>query len=415
MLVSHVFSAFAVRDFRWLWGNSALHVLGMSMELLAQGWLVLLITDSPLWVGIASGLRGAGHVSAGLFGGILADRVNRRNVLAMAQLLRGLTLAALGLLVLTGQVELWHVLAVALLQGTADAIVAPALNGLIYDTVGPHRLLNAMAAMLAGFHLTWIAGSVVAGTLINAAGIGIGYLVAAGAYSASPMVLLRVHVGQPVRRPREPVWRNLVDGLKYAAANRQLRALLLLSVLVETFGFSYIVMLPVVARDILRVGALGLGYLSAAGSIGALAGTLVVGSLGEIKAKWAMLTIASGGAGVGLLLFALSPWFATSLALAGVVGMALVVYDATIATLLQLVSADALRGRILGMYGLTWGFTPLGGFIAGAVANVLSAPFAIGAGGIVIVSYAAGVLARLGGTAQAREPSASKPEGVHRG
>jgi len=331
----------------------------------------------------------------------------------MVQLLRGVILVVPGLLVLTGQVELWHVLAVALLQGAADAIVAPALNGLIYDAVGPRRLLNAMAAMLAGFHLTWIVGSVVAGTLINATGVGVGYLVAAGAYSASPIVLLQMRGGQTMQYPREHVWRNLVDGLKYAATNRQLRALLLLSVLVETFGFSYIVMLPVVARDILQVGATGLGYLSAAGSVGALAGTLVVGSLGEIKAKWAMLTVASGVAGISLLLFALSPWFASSLALAGAVGMALAVYDATIATLLQLVSADALRGRILGMYGLTWGFTPLGGAIAGAVANVLSAPFAIGVGGMVIVSYAAGVLARMSGTARARETSASNPDSVH--
>ena len=95
--------------------------------------------------------------------------------------------------------------------------------------------------------------------------------------------------------------------------------------------------------------------------------------------------------------------------------MALVVYDATIATLLQLASADALRGRVLGMYGLTWGFTSVGGFIAGAVASVLGAPFAIGAGGMVIVSYAAGVLARMGVTVQIPEPSASNHESVHGG
>lgn len=343
----------------------------------------------------------------GLFGGVIADRMNRRNVLGVVQLLRGLILAVLGVLVLTDQVELWHILAVAPLLGVAGAIVAPALLSLVFDTVGPNRLLTANAIMLAGFHLAWIAGSVVAGTVINTAGIGVGFLVAAGAYVASPAMLLGLHGGQPVRQPREPIWRSLSDGLKYAATNRHLRALLLLSVLVETFGFAYIFMLPVVARDVLHVGASGLGYLSAAGSAGALVGTVVVGGLGDIKRKWAMLATASGGAGVGLLLFAFSPWFAMSLALAGAVGLALVVYDVTIATLLQLVSAEALRGRILGLYGLTWGFTPLGGFIAGAVASVLSAPIAIGVGGLVIVSYAAGVLARMGGPVHAPESSAS--------
>jgi MFS family permease len=188
-----------------------------------------------------------------------------------------------------------------------------------------------------------------------------------------------------------------------------------LSVLVETFGFAYIFMLPVVARDVLQVGASGLGYLSAAGSVGALAGTIVVAGLGEVRGKWSMLATASGCAGVGLLLFAVSPWFATSLVLAGAIGLALVVYDATIATLLQLVSAEALRGRILGMYGLTWGFTPLGGFIAGAVASVLSAPVAIGVGGVVIVSYTIGVLARMGGTERTLESSTSSHESEQRG
>lgn len=415
MLVSRVLNIFAVRDYRWLWSNNSLQVFGMSMELLALGWLVLLMTDSPLWVGVASGLRGMGHVGFGLFGGVIADRMNRRNVLGLLQLLRGLILTVLGVLVLTDKAELWQILAVAPLLGVADAIAAPALQSLIYDTVGPGRLLNAMAAMLAGFHLSWVAGSVVAGTVINTAGVGVGFLVAAGANFASPALLLRVHSGQPVHHPWEPVWRSLLDGLKYASTNRQIRALLLLSVLVETFGFAYIFMLPVVARDVLQVGASGLGYLSAAGSVGALAGTIVVGGLGEVRGKWSMLATASGGAGVALLLFAVSPWFATSLVLAGAIGLALVVYDATIATLLQLVSAEALRGRILGMYGLTWGFTPLGGFIAGAVASVLNAPVAIGVGGVVIVSYTIGVLARMGGTERELESSTSGHENEQRG
>jgi MFS family permease len=224
------------------------------------------------------------------------------------------------------------------------------------------------------------------------------------------MLLLKIPGRQVAGRPREPIWRNLADGLKYAAINRQLRALLLLSVLVETFGFSYIVMLPVIARDVLRVWSTGLGYLAAAGSVGALVGTLVVSRLSETEKKWAMLTVGTGCAGIGLLLFAFSPWFATSLALAGAVGIALSVYDATLATLLQLVSEDALRGRILGMYGLTWGFTPLGGFIAGAVASILSAPIAIGAGGIAIVSYAAGVLSRVAVNGQPPGLFGSRPE-----
>ena len=187
------------------------------------------------------------------------------------------------------------------------------------------------------------------------------------------------------------------------SASKPLRVMLLLSVLVETFGFSYIVMLPVIAKNVLHVGPSGLGYLSAAGSVGALAGTVVVAGMSEFRAKWTMLTVATGVAGISLVLFGVSPWFITSLILATVVGSALVIYDASINVLLQLLWNDSVRGRVLGLYGLTWGFTPVGGFIAGVIASVASAPFALGVGGTVIVGYALSVLNRMRGTAHIAE------------
>ncbi len=393
LLRSRLFPVLAVRDFRWLMSHGAVHVAGMGMELLAQGWLVLLLTDSPLWVGIVSGARGAGHVGMGAFGGVLADRFNRRDLLAMVQLGRALAIGVLGFLVVTGHVELWHALVIALFQGMTDGIAAPSFNGLIYDTVGRERLLNGIAAFEGGAYLGWIAGALVFGAVITAAGVGAGLLVISGVYAASLVLLLPVRAHFSGGGGREPLWRTLREGLAYAATNRPVLTLLGLSVLVETFGFSFIIMLPVVARDVLEVGASGLGYLSASGSGGALLGVLAVAGLSQTRRKWLMVTIASGGAGAGLLLFSLSPWFATSLIIAGLVGAALAVYDASENALLQLLSAEEMRGRVLGLYGLTWGFTPLGGSIAGAVASVLSAPFAIGAGGVVILAYALGVVA----------------------
>ena len=252
--------------------HGAVHVAGMGMELLAQGWLVLLLTDSPLWVGIVSGARGAGHVGMGAFGGVLADRFNRRDLLAMVQLGRALAIGVLGFLVVTGHVELWHALVVALFQGMTDGIAAPSFNGLIYDTVGRERLLNGIAAFEGGAYLGWIAGALVFGAVITAAGVGAGLLVISGVYTASLVLLLPVRAHFSGGGGREPLWRTLREGLAYAATNRPVLTLLGLSVLVETFGFSFIIMLPVVARDVLEVGASGLGYLSASGSGGALLG-----------------------------------------------------------------------------------------------------------------------------------------------
>ena len=408
-LVARLFSALASRDFRWVLTHNAFASLGIGMDFLTQGWLVLTITDSPFWVGAVSGLRGAGLVGFGAIGGVIADRADRRKVLSIAQALWALSLLSLGLLTVSDRIELWHVLIAAPIQGMVFGVVLPTTNALIYDTVGPHRLLNAMAARMATFNLIRIFGSILAGTLISTMGIGVCYLFIAGCLSISPIPLLFVRAKASSTQVREPVWRNLMEGLRYVASTRHLRSLLLLSLLMEMYGFSYFVMLPVIAREVLQVGALGLGVLSAVNSVGALTGTLTLASMGDFKAKGTMLAVTSGGTGLCLLLFALSPWFATSLLLAALVGGTIMAYDATMATLLQLLSTDTMRGRVLGLYGLTFGFTNVGGFVSGIVATIVSAPFAIGMGGVIIMSYVVGVL-RPASLEPTQEPSGQRAE-----
>ena len=406
MPASRIFSTLSIRDFRLLWGSSAIYVIGAATELLAQGWMVLLLTnDSALWVGIASGIRGAGHIVFALIGGVLADRLSRRMVLSTFRAISGLVLLGLALLVLQDRAQLWHILVVVFIQGSADGIVAPAFNGLIYDTVGPRRLMNAVAYTLGGFHIFWTLGSVLAGNLINSSGIGAAYALAGFVYSASVLPLLFMRVARSVQQRQESIWRNLGQGLAYVAGNNSLRALLILSVFTEAFGFSYIIMLPVIAKTVLNVGPTGLGYLSAAGGAGALIGIAVLASFSDFSNKWRLLTIGTLGAGVSIVLFASSSWYAISLVLVAAIGLSLVVYDATINTLLQLTSDENMRGRVLGLYGMTWGFTPAGGFVVGAVASAAGAPIAVGIGGVVIVTYAAAVIARMGARVKSPDPN----------
>ena len=405
MPAPRIFSTLSIRDFRLLWGSSAIYVIGAATELIAQGWMVLLLTnDSALWVGIASGIRGAGHIAFALVGGVLADRLSRRMVLSTFRAISGLVLLGLALLVLQDRAQLWHVLVVVFIQGSADGIVAPAFNGLIYDTVGPRRLMNAVAYTLGGFHISWTAGSVLAGNVISSAGMGAAFALAGVAYSVSVLPLFFMKVARSVQQRKESIWRNLGQGLAYVAGNSPLRALLMLSVLTESFGFSYIIMLPVIAKTVLGVGATGLGYLSAAGGAGALIGTAVLASFSDFSNKWRLLTIGTLGAGIGIVLFAFSSLYAISLVLVAIIGLSLVVYDASINTLLQLSSDDNMRGRVLGLYGMTWGFTPAGGFVVGAVASAAGAPLAVGMGGVVIVTYAATVIARMGSRLKPSDP-----------
>jgi MFS family permease len=397
--IQKIRNTLAARDFRLLLLSTFPGVIGEVADFIAQGWLVLSLTqDSALWVGIVSGARGAGHIGFAILGGVLADRFPRKLVLVNLRFLRAVTLAILAILILTGNVELWHVLIIAFIQGSADGLMAPSFNGLIYDTVGPTKLMNAIAYVLAAFHITWAIGSVLTGHLISSSGIWVAYALASVAFLISMVFLKIMQTSNTGQVGEESILLNLIQGFKYVAKSTPLRALLLLSVLTEAFGFSYLIMLPVIAKTVLQVGPTGLGYLTAAGGIGSLIGTAVVAALSDYRNKWKLLTIGTLSAGVSILLFATSPWYELSLVLVGFIGFSLVSYDAAINTLLQTISIDEMRGRVLGLYGMTWGFTPAGGFAAGSIANITGAPVAIGLGATIILTYTLAVIARMNGS-----------------
>jgi predicted MFS family arabinose efflux permease len=283
--------------------------------------------------------------------------------------------------------------------------VLPLSNSLIYDTVGGDRLLNAMAARLTAFNLARIGGSALAGALIETVGVGACFLVVGSVNLVAPTTLLFMRGGRHSPGRSEPALRTAVEGLTYAWRSRPLRSLLTMSLLLEMFGFSHFVMLPVIARDVLGVGASGLGYLSAAGGAGSLVGTVGIASLGDFRRKGLLLGLAAGGAGLSLVLFATSSWYPLSLLLAALAGGTLMAYDPTMATVLQVLSTDAMRGRIMGLYALTFGFTPLGGFAAGIVATLLSTPIAIGLSGGAILAYVLPNFGRLARLQEGSEPA----------
>jgi MFS family permease len=393
--VSRLVLAFVGTQYGWLWCNSAFSSMGMAVRMLTQGWLVLIMTDSPFWVGLVVGLQGVGLVGFGVFGGVLVDKLDRRVMLTFVQLATGTTALAVGLLAVTGNIVLWHMLVAAFVQGLLQAVQMPASNALIYQVVGPGKLLNAMAARLMVFNMTRIIGSLIAGWLITHISIGSCYLFSAGSsYLAAPLLMALRGSYRP-ETTRESFWQVLSGGIRYAWSSASIRMLLLMSLLMELYGFSHMVMLPVMARDVLHVGAEGLGALSAAGGAGAMLSTIVVAGLGDFKNKGLLLLVTAAGAGVFILLFAASPWYLASMVLVAGVGASLMAYDATMGTLLQLLSTDAVRGRMMGLYGLTFGFTPVGGFLAGAIGTLISVPFAVGLGGAIILAYVAGTARRV--------------------
>jgi MFS family permease len=389
-------AAFEAPAFRWLWLSHHLYSISLMMGRLALGWLVLTQTDSAFWVGMAGGLEGVGKVGFGLLAGALVDRWDRRSAMMLSQALSGLAALALGALIVAGRVALWHILLAALVQGAADALNASASNALLFQIVGRGRMINASAATLFSFNLARITGSAAAGALIARWDTGICYL-ALGAVACAALAPAAFFPGRfKASVTAEPLLRAMLGGLRHAWTQRPLRHLLSLSVVMEGFGFAHFAMVPVIARDVLGVGAAELGWLSSAGGLGALAGALLLAWLGDYPYKGRLLLSAAGASAAGLIAFAFSRWYGLSVALAVFLGASLVAYDVLMHALFQLLAGDEMRGRVFSLYVLTFGFASLGGLLMGTLASLAGAPLAVGLGGGVIGLFLLGRLRPLG-------------------
>jgi MFS family permease len=380
-------AALRVPAFRWLWAGHFLYVMSLVMYRLALGWLTLSLTNSPFWVGLAAGVDGAGKILTGFAAGVIVDRFNKRAVLLLVQLVYALLAIMLGGLIVSGAAELWHVLGTAFVLGGLDAVAVPANGAIIYQVVGRDRMMNATALNILGFNAARTLGAALAGNIMEGWGPGVCFVILGGVAGLGLLPILAVQGVFRSEVSGEPFWHTLRDGLRFAWRDGAMRRILGLSVMVETFAFSHLTMIPVLARDVLQVGATGLGYLTAASGLGATAMTLLLASRGDIRRKGHWLWSVTIMAGGGLIAFALSPWYALSLVLSALLGGLLAAYDALIQTIVQLLAPDAVRGRILSLYTLTFGFASVGGSVAGYIASLASAPFAVALGGGVVVAY----------------------------
>lgn len=386
-IISRTMSAFRHPTFVWLWFGSNFTFIGMMASGLTLGWLVLELTDSPFWVGAVAGARGIGQLVFSIFAGVMLDRYDKRRILLFAQMLNTILPFTLALLVFYEQIALWHLLAGSFMQGLVTSIRAPAFNTINYQLVGSQGILNASAAMSLGSNIAGVIGSSVTGILIEQYGEAVGLFFAAGAGLMGAGTIAAVRGSFKTTSTAEPVLQAAAAGIRYVWARGNLRKLLSLSLIIETFGFSYHVMLPVVARDVLGLGAAGLGALSAARGIGAGIANVWVASLGDYERKSLLLVTAVSGAGIFMILFGLSPWYAVSLALIFVLGAMLNTYDVTMKSLILLLAEDEWRGRVQSIYTLTYSFVSIGGFLAGTLATAVSASFALAVSGSAILSF----------------------------
>jgi len=387
--------AFEAPGYSLLWLNTLCTSMTQTVELISQGWLVLILTQSPFWVGLAAGLRGASQTVFSLAGGAFADYVPRRTLLLITQAASAAAALVVAVLVLTHVIQLWHMLLYVTFAGCAYAIGKPTTNGLVYDLVGGERLLNANAFQFMAGSIVRILGALLGGLVIARLGVGQNYLFVCAAYVLGIGCLLLLHNPPSLRRSAEPFVAAVREGFRYARRTPAVRTLLGLSLGIESFGFSYQYMLPVLARDVLKAGAIGLGFLAAMVGVGQFVATLRVAARGDVPHRGTLMVTSAMAFGIFIMLLGLSPWFLVSLALAAVIGYMGSTYDATMSTILQVSPIEEMRGRVLGLYYATIGLNQLGALGIGAVASVLGLPVALTIAGAIVPTCALGLIPGL--------------------
>jgi len=378
-------SALRHRNYRLYWFGQLASVLAQNMEAVAQSWLVLEITNSPLLLGLTGLTFTIPTVALTLLGGAIADRADRRRIMILAQSGSALIFLTLTALVMLGSVALWHVMVLAFLTGCVRAFDRPSRMALLPQMVPKEDIPNAVAIGGTIWQLNKLVGPAVAGMLIYLFGIGPTYLVCFLASAVAIGLWLAIQLdGRRIESTSRGLLKDMAEGLSFIRQNEIYWVFIGMTFFNSVFGMSYVIMMPVFARNVLHVGSQGFGFLQSAGGGGALAGVLLAAYLSHFRGKGLQAINGAVVFGVTLILFALSNWFPLSLVAAFALGMAGQFYMTTIHAIMQMNLPNELRGRVMGIHGLAWELMPIGGLISGAIAEFAGAPTAVAFGGLMV-------------------------------
>ena len=393
-----VFTALRHPSFRRFWLGSVASVMGFQIMMVAQGWLVYDLTGSKLvlgYLGLAAGLPAIG---LNLFGGVIADNVDQRRLLIATQAASSLVMLALAILVTLNLVQVWHLMVTAFLIGSIQAFDAPTRQAIFPHLIDREDMMNAVALNSMVWQGTRVVGPALGGLIIGTRlGMAPGFYAPFLGFLLMAVMVSTLRLPPIQRTQGTSVAQDMAQVVNFVRTNRIFVFLIGMTFFNSMFGMSYIFLFPVFAKDIFESGTSGLGFLSAATGIGALLGTVFTASLGDFQRKgWLLL----GGAvsfGVFLILFAITSDIFASLPLAmGIIflaGASTSTYMITVMSTLQTLVPDELRGRVMGIYGMTWSLLPLGAMQAGAIAQLTSAPIAVALGGAAVILFAVGMAA----------------------
>jgi MFS family permease len=395
-------SSLVVANYRRYVAGQAISLAGTWMQTVAETWLVLRLTGSGVALGISTALQFAPVLLAGAWGGLLADRIDKRRLLTITQMLMVVPALALWVLTAFGHVELWQVFALILVRGSVNAVDNPARQSFVMEMVGRDRVVNAVSVNSVLVQTARIAGPALAALVIATAGVATCFLLNALSFAAMLTALRRMDPAQLEPAPVSPRGRGqLREALRVVAATPALRTPLLLMAVVGTLSFNFTIVLPLLARFTLHGDASTYALLTSVMGAGAIVGALRNGARATVSPN-----VVAGAAlsfGAGLAAAAVAPSLATVLVALVVVGASSVTFAASLNASLQLAVAPELRGRVMALYAVVFlGSTPIGGPLVGWLSQAEGPRAGLAIGALAALAVGAWLAART-----ARHPTAA--------
>ena len=381
-LLSGGLRPFAYSQFRVLWGASLTSIMSFFMLMIARGWLILEMTDSPFLVTAVQAVSMVPMMFLSPFGGVVADRLDRRLVLIASDVSNLVILLVLALLLFAGVAEVWHVFVLALLNGVTFSLTMPARASSVPDVVPPDAIASGTSIYSTIFSTSQLVGPALAGYLMkmNPEQFGWAFLAASMLLVPSVGLLLRLRLPSKAGAagPRPGVLKSMGEGVRYIRGRTLLIGLLLTGLVFTLFGMPYQALLPVFARDVLNTGPDGLGLLGAFGGAGAIVGSLAVAFLSKPRQLKLLMIGGSLGFGALVILFAASTVLAISLVLAMLLGFMMQVFITSNFAILQVATPSYILGRVLGLRFLVMGVGPIGMLVLGSAAVAIGPARAVG-------------------------------------
>jgi len=379
------------RNFRLFWIGQTISLIGTWMQTVGQGWLALQLSNDAFIVGLVAAAGSLPVLLFSLYAGVFVDRLDKLRIVTTAQILLSIQAAVLWWAVWSGRINIPLLVGLAFINGLISAVEIPARQSLIIELVGRDDIVDAVALNSGGFNLARIIGPSLAAAIIASAGLSWCFGVNAMSYIAVIGCLIAVKLPKFIRIEGRPKALNeFREGIAYIRSRRDVTGLIGVIAVYATFGFNYLTLMPVIARDVLHTNASGYGFLITFVGLGAVCGALTLATLGARVRRGKLFTFSAFTFAALMLLFSFVDDRGIASGVLFFLGLTMLINGALANGILQSAVPDELRGRVMAAYVFFYvGFTPIGSLIAGALARATSVQWAIGTGALIMLAYSA--------------------------